>query len=94
MRLSANLWLRTADRVKLNREIKATSFDELFEKTKALNWENYIPEDAEFPVWEIFEIKSFRSDCQAIVKKAVVEKLKYKTFGLRKMDRFLLKLQC
>lgn len=35
-----NLWLRTADRVKIKvGEFKATTFDELFEKTKALNWE-------------------------------------------------------
>lgn len=36
----SNLWLRTADRVKIKvGEFKATTFDELFEKTKALNWE-------------------------------------------------------
>ncbi|GAB6085599.1 THUMP domain-containing class I SAM-dependent RNA methyltransferase [Alkaliphilus crotonatoxidans] len=76
-----NLWLRSADRVlvKLG-EFKALTFDELFEKTKALPWEQWIPEDGEFPV----EGKSVRSklssvpDCQAIVKKAVVEKLKAK----------------
>ena len=38
----SNLWLRTADRVKLKvAEFKATTFDELFEKTKALPWENF-----------------------------------------------------
>ncbi|MDC3413005.1 class I SAM-dependent RNA methyltransferase [Aquibacillus sp. 3ASR75-11] len=76
-----NLWLRTADRVKLFiGEFKATSFDELFEQTKALPWENFIPEHGEFPVIG----KSVKStlysvpDCQAIVKKAVVERLKQK----------------
>ena len=39
---SSNLWLRTADRVKIKvGEFKATSFDEFFEKTKALPWENF-----------------------------------------------------
>lgn len=75
-----NLWLRTADRVKVKvGEFKATSFDELFEKTKALPWEQFIPEDAEFPViGKSVKSKLFSvSDCQSIVKKAVVEKLKH-----------------
>ncbi len=77
----SNLWLRTADRVLLKiGEFKALTFDELFEKTKALPWGDWIPEDGEFPV----DGKSIRSqlasvpDCQAIVKKAVVEKMKQK----------------
>ena len=79
-----NLWLRTADRVRLKiGEFKATTFDELFEKTKALPWADWITEDATFPV-EGKSVKSTLysiSDCQAIVKKAVVESLKktYKT---------------
>jgi putative N6-adenine-specific DNA methylase len=75
----SNLWLRTADRVKIKvGEFKAYTFDELFEKTKALPWEKFLPEDAEFPVVgksvksTLFSV----SDCQAIVKKAVVEKMK------------------
>ena len=75
----SNLWLRTADRVKIKiGEFKATSFDELFEKTKALNWGDFLPENAEFPVIgksvksQLFSV----SDCQSIVKKAVVENLK------------------
>ncbi|MBD8070181.1 THUMP domain-containing class I SAM-dependent RNA methyltransferase [Bacillus sp. PS06] len=75
----ANLWLRTADRIKLKiGEFKATTFDELFEKTKALNWGQFIPENAEFPVIGK-SVKSTLysvSDCQSIVKKAVVENLK------------------
>ncbi|MGV3465827.1 MAG: THUMP domain-containing class I SAM-dependent RNA methyltransferase, partial [Heyndrickxia sp.] len=74
-----NLWLRTADRIKIMvGEFKAYTFDELFEKTKALSWGNFLPVDAEFPV----QGKSVKSklfsvpDCQAIVKKAIVEKLK------------------
>jgi putative N6-adenine-specific DNA methylase len=74
-----NLWLRTADRIKIKvAEFKAFTFDELFEKTKALPWENYLPEDAEFPViGKSVKSKLFSvSDCQAIVKKAVVERMK------------------
>ena len=76
-----NIWLRSAERVFLRvGEFKATSFEELFENTKALPWEDWIPENGEFPV----EGKSVDSklasvsDCQAIVKKAVVERLKQK----------------
>ncbi|NMH70464.1 class I SAM-dependent RNA methyltransferase [Bacillus sp. RO3] len=75
----ANMWLRTADRVKiLVGDFKAYSFDELFENTKKLPWENFLPVDAEFPV----QGKSVKSklysvpDCQAIVKKAIVERLR------------------
>ncbi|WP_069650676.1 THUMP domain-containing class I SAM-dependent RNA methyltransferase [Caloranaerobacter ferrireducens] len=80
----ANLWLRSADRVLLKMgEFKALTFEELFEKTKALPWEEWITEDGEFIVTgKSVKSKLFSvSDCQAIVKKAVVEKLKtkYKT---------------
>lgn len=74
-----NLWLRTADRIKLKiGEFEALTFDSLFEQTKALPWADFLPEDAEFPVIG----KSIKStlysvpDCQAIVKKAVVESMK------------------
>jgi putative N6-adenine-specific DNA methylase len=74
-----NLWLRSADRVLVKMgEFTATSFTELFENTKALPWPDWIPKNANFPV----EGKSIRSklfsvsDCQAIVKKAVVESMK------------------
>lgn len=82
----ANLWLRVADRVKIVvGQFPATTFDELFENTKALEWEKYLPVDANFPVTG----KSVKSklfsvpDCQAIVKKATVERLKqaYKRLG-------------
>ncbi|MEC2075883.1 class I SAM-dependent RNA methyltransferase [Metabacillus fastidiosus] len=75
----SNLWLRTADRIKIKvGEFKARTFDELFEATKSLNWGDYLPENAEFPVIG----KSVKStlasvpDCQSIVKKAIVENLK------------------
>ncbi|MDN7225776.1 class I SAM-dependent RNA methyltransferase [Planococcus liqunii] len=75
----ANLWLRTADRVKIIAgEFNAYTFDELFERTKAIEWEKFLPVDANFPV----QGKSVKSklysvpDCQSIVKKAIVERLK------------------
>jgi len=75
----ANLWLRSSDRVLLNMgEFTALSFDELFERTKALPWDDWITKDGKFTVTG----KSVKSalysvpDCQSIVKKAVVEKLK------------------
>lgn len=74
-----NLWLRSSDRVLICLgQFPATSFEELFEGTKALPWADWLPPDANFPV----EGKSIKSklfsvpDCQAIVKKAIVEKLK------------------
>ncbi len=76
---AANLHLRSADRIWLKvGEFPALSFDELFEGTKALPWDEWIPANGQFPVVG----KSVRSalfsvpDCQSIVKKAVVEKLK------------------
>lgn len=82
----ANLWLRVADRVKIVvGQFPATSFEQLFESVKALPWEKYLPVDAAFPV----SGKSVKSklfsvpDCQAITKKAIVERLKqhYKRIG-------------
>jgi len=77
----ANLWLRTADRILIKAgEFPARTFSELFENTRSLPWEQWLPQNAQFPV----EGKSVKSqlfsvpDCQAIVKKAIVEKLKTK----------------
>ncbi|MGI6151058.1 MAG: THUMP domain-containing class I SAM-dependent RNA methyltransferase [Christensenellales bacterium] len=75
----ANLCLRTAERVFMKiGSFKATSFEELFQGVFSLHWEDYIPKNAAFPV----KGKSARSglhsvpDCQAITKKAIVERLK------------------
>lgn len=77
----SNLWLRSADRVLIRvGEFTALTFDELFEKTKALPWADWLPENADFPV-EGKSVKSTLfsvSDCQAIVKKAIVESMKKK----------------
>ncbi|HPO04797.1 MAG TPA: class I SAM-dependent RNA methyltransferase [Bacillota bacterium] len=75
----SNLWLRSADRVLVRiGEFNAVSFEELFQQTAALPWEEWIPMDGKFTVngtsvkSKLYSI----SDCQAIVKKAIVERLK------------------
>lgn len=80
----ANLWLRCADRVLLKAgSFTATTFEELFQQCRAIPWEEYLPADAEFPVLaKSVKSKLFSlSDCQAIVKKAIVERLK-ETYGI------------
>ena len=76
---TANLWLRTADRVKIVvGEFDAYTFDELFENVKALPWEDFLPLDAAFPVaGKSIKSKLYSTpDCQAITKKAIVERLR------------------
>ena len=75
----ANIGLRIGERVlvELGR-FKAVTFDQLFEGVKALPWETLIPKDGAFPVKgfsldsQLFSV----SDCQKIIKKAIVERLK------------------
>ncbi|MCX7695646.1 MAG: class I SAM-dependent RNA methyltransferase [Caloramator sp.] len=79
-----NMYLRTADRVyiKLN-EFKAETFEDLFQGTLSINFSDFLPKNAKMHVvGKSVKSKLFSvSDCQAIVKKAVVEsmKRKYKT---------------
>jgi len=80
----ANLWLRSADRLLIEVGVfEARTFDELFENTKALCWHEWLPEDACFPVTGSSVKSQLRSvpDCQAIVKKAIVESLR-KTYPI------------
>ncbi|XCP84916.1 class I SAM-dependent RNA methyltransferase [Roseburia hominis] len=81
----ANVFLRTAERVLLKvAAFRAETFDELFEGTKALPWEDYIPKDGRFWVAKAASVKSklfSPSDIQSIMKKAMVERLKMK-YGL------------
>lgn len=77
--VKSNLWLRCADRVLIKLgEFNATSFEELFQQAKALPWEEWIQEDAKFTVTGTSVRSTLHSvpDCQAIIKKAIVEKLK------------------
>jgi len=75
----ANLWLRSADRVLLRLgTFEATDFGQLFDRTYALPWEQWLGRDAAFPV-NGRSVKSQLSSvpaCQKIVKKAIAEKLK------------------
>ena len=81
----ANIFLRTTERILLKvGEVRATTFEELFEKTKELPWEDFIPKDGKFWVTKANSIKSklfSPSDIQSIMKKAMVERLK-KVYGL------------
>ena len=76
----ANIFLRTAERVLIKTAtFTATTFDELFEGTKAFPWEQYIPQDGKFWVAKAASVKSklfSPSDIQSIIKKAMVERLK------------------
>ncbi len=76
----ANVFLRTTERILLKTcDFTAETFDELFEKTKAIEWEKYIPEDGRFWVTKANSVKSrlfSPSDIQSIMKKAMVERLK------------------
>ncbi|CUX23363.1 THUMP domain-containing class I SAM-dependent RNA methyltransferase [Clostridium sp. C105KSO13] len=76
----ANIFLRTAERILLKvASFKAATFDELFENTRAVAWENYIPKDGKFWVAKAASVKSklfSTSDIQSIMKKAMVERMK------------------
>ena len=78
----ANIFLRTTERILIKiGSFKATTFDELFEGTKALPWEQFIPEDGKCWVAKATSIKSklfSPSDIQSIMKKAMVDRLKKK----------------
>lgn len=81
---AANINLRVGERVLLELgRFNACTFDELFERTKALPWEMLIPKEGAFPVKgyslnsKLFSV----SDCQKIIKKAVVERLR-RVYGL------------
>lgn len=75
---TSNLWVRCADRIFLKvAEFKATTFEQLFDQVNALPWEDYLGEDAAFPVnAKSVKSKLFSlSDIQSISKKAIVKKL-------------------
>ena len=78
----ANIFLRTTERVLLKvGSFRASTFDELFEGTKALPWEKYIPADGRFWVTKANSVRSALfspSDIQSIMKKAMVERMKAK----------------
>lgn len=77
--ITTNLWLRAADRIKIVvGEFPARTFEELFQGVYALDWENYLPLGAKFPIAKAKCVKSKlhnEPSVQAISKKAVVKKL-------------------
>ena len=76
----ANIFLRTAERILLKAgRFTAVTFEELFQKTKEIPWERYIPENGKFWVAKAASVKSrlfSPSDIQSIMKKAMVERMK------------------
>ena len=78
---SANINLRTAERVLIEvASFTALSFEDLFQGTKAVNWEDFIEKDEAFPVkgWSLNSKLHSVPDCQSIIKKAVVKRLESK----------------
>lgn len=77
--ITTNLWLRAADRVKIVvGEFPARTFEELFQGVYKLDWENYLPLGAKFPISKAKCVKSKlhnEPSVQAVSKKAVVKKL-------------------
>jgi len=105
----SNLWLRTADRVYVRMgEFRATEFEELFQQTKALEWESIIPLEGVFPVvgGSVKSVLHSVPACQKIIKKAVSVRLsefycqemmpetgaEYRIRFIAHKDRFLLLL--
>ena len=75
----ANIFLRTAERILLKvGSFRAVTFEELFDKTKELSWEDYIPQNGKFWVAKAASVKSklfSTSDIQSIMKKAMVRRM-------------------
>ncbi|MEE3392384.1 MAG: class I SAM-dependent RNA methyltransferase [Lachnospiraceae bacterium] len=75
----ANIFLRTAERVMLKcKEFEARTFDELYENTKAVHWEDYFPADGRFWVAKASSVRSklfSPRDIQSIMKKAMVDRM-------------------
>ncbi len=82
---SANIFLRTGERVLIKvASFFATTYEQLFDQTKEIPWESYIPQDGKFWVAKAASIKSklfSPSDIQSIMKKAMVESMK-KVYGI------------
>ena len=77
--IESNLWLRSADRIKIIvGQFPASTFEELFQGVYGLDWENYLPLGCKFPISKAKCVKSKlhnEPSVQAISKKAVVKKL-------------------
>ncbi len=74
----SNLWLRSADRVYVKMgEFRAETFEELFQQTRGIAWEDMIPADGSFPVvgGSVKSVLHSVPACQSIIKKAAVSRL-------------------
>lgn len=82
----ANIFLRTAERVLVKAgDFQAVTYDELFENTRAIPWERFIPEDGKFWVAKAASVRSSLfspPDIQSIMKKAMVRRMQEK-YGRR-----------
>nr|WP_264300930.1 class I SAM-dependent RNA methyltransferase [Fusobacterium vincentii] len=99
--VKANIYLRCSDRIFIKMaEFKALTYEELFQNIKAINWQDYIDENGEFPISWVSSVKSklySKSDIQRISKKAIVEKLKEKykrEIFLENGALYSIKIQC
>ncbi len=76
----ANIFLRTAERILVKAgSFRAETYEELFQGTKSISWEEFIPSDGRFWVTKAASVKSklfSPSDIQSVMKKAMVERLK------------------
>ncbi|MDE7006887.1 MAG: class I SAM-dependent RNA methyltransferase, partial [Lachnospiraceae bacterium] len=76
----ANIFLRTAERILVKAgSFRAETYEELFQGTKSLPWEEFIPSDGRFWVTKAASVKSklfSPSDIQSVMKKAMVERMK------------------
>ncbi len=76
----ANVFLRSAERVLIKiGSFHAETFEELFQGTRSLPWEAYIPKDGRFWVAKAASVKSklfSPSDIQSVMKKAMVERMR------------------
>lgn len=81
----ANIWFRCADRILMvMTKFKATTFEELFQGVKSVNWADFLPKDANFIV-SGKSVKSTLSSvpaCQSVCEKAIIEKLKLTYKGI------------
>lgn len=84
---AANVFLRTAERILLEAgEFTATSFDALYERTREIPWEEFLPKDAKFWVAKAASVRSrlfSTSDIQSVMKKAMVDRMA-EHYGIRR----------
>ncbi len=75
----ANVFLRSAERILVKAgAFHAESYEELFQGTRAIEWERFFPRDAKFWVAKAASVRSklfSPRDIQSVMKKAMVERM-------------------